>query len=559
MGDSIFLEIVTRGMGEAARELDRVTNGMFSASDAVANFTRRWRGLDRTIRNITTRMALRAVIRAITNGIKEGTKALYAYSTAVNNADQAMAKSTMDEYATSVRYLQNSLGAMAMPILNMLIPAFNWLIDRVVTATNAINQLFAVLSGSTFYTKAKKTAVEWADGVKAAAGGASKALKDYIMGWDELNVIHPDSGLGGGGSSATALDYSSMFENADIEATVRGKLVALAGLASTFAVGLGTALFLTGAYGLGLGFIGLGAIGFDKLSKMDWELIPRQTQEALLSIAALITPLLLAVGVAVLMSGHPAIGLGLIASGASLGYALKENWNRVPDSVQAALVKVAQAVSIAMLAVGVILLFNPTTFGYGLAMIVGASGLSSLAGQGLTFDWLVNGIKNALGSIKDYWTNTAYPWIQEKLTLLQDIINKTIPWKKTILIDFEVQQRQIEVASNGIGGAVIRAKTYAEGGFPMIGDLFLANEAGPELVGTIGGRTAVASNNEITGISDTIRETSATTAALLAQLIAVSGNSTIKVGEKEFGEVVRDSLNYLSRTQGSNGLLMGGI
>lgn len=39
---------------------------------------------------------------------------------------------------------------------------------------------------------------------------------------------------------------------------------------------------------------------------------------------------------------------------------------------------------------------------------------------------------------------------------------------------------------------------YASGGFPTMGDLFLANEAGAEMVGSIGGRTAVANNDQIT-------------------------------------------------------------
>ena len=39
---------------------------------------------------------------------------------------------------------------------------------------------------------------------------------------------------------------------------------------------------------------------------------------------------------------------------------------------------------------------------------------------------------------------------------------------------------------------------FAEGGFPDAGQLFIANEAGPELVGTINGRTAVANNDQIT-------------------------------------------------------------
>ena len=37
----------------------------------------------------------------------------------------------------------------------------------------------------------------------------------------------------------------------------------------------------------------------------------------------------------------------------------------------------------------------------------------------------------------------------------------------------------------------------ASGGFPAMGQMFIAREAGPELVGTIGGRTAVVNNNQI--------------------------------------------------------------
>ena len=51
-------------------------------------------------------------------------------------------------------------------------------------------------------------------------------------------------------------------------------------------------------------------------------------------------------------------------------------------------------------------------------------------------------------------------------------------------------------------GASIAAKLnvgqYASGGFPQTGQLFMANEAGPELVGNIGRRTAVANQGQIT-------------------------------------------------------------
>lgn len=63
----------------------------------------------------------------------------------------------------------------------------------------------------------------------------------------------------------------------------------------------------------------------------------------------------------------------------------------------------------------------------------------------------------------------------------------------------------------------LKVDWYADGGFPMPGSLFVAGEAGAEMLGTIGGRTAVASNGEITGISDTIRSTSSEEIALLRQ------------------------------------------
>jgi len=44
----------------------------------------------------------------------------------------------------------------------------------------------------------------------------------------------------------------------------------------------------------------------------------------------------------------------------------------------------------------------------------------------------------------------------------------------------------------------IKFRAYASGGYPERGQLFMANEAGPELVGNIGNRAAVANNDQIT-------------------------------------------------------------
>lgn len=61
------------------------------------------------------------------------------------------------------------------------------------------------------------------------------------------------------------------------------------------------------------------------------------------------------------------------------------------------------------------------------------------------------------------------------------------------------QSTWVDISSLGILG-------YADGGFPDYGDLFIANERGPELVGTIGNRTAVANSSTIeTAIYNAVR------------------------------------------------------
>lgn len=66
------------------------------------------------------------------------------------------------------------------------------------------------------------------------------------------------------------------------------------------------------------------------------------------------------------------------------------------------------------------------------------------------------------------------------------------------------------------GNAMYFVEPYATGGFPT-GDIFVANEAGPELVGTINGKTAVSSNQEITGIADAVYDTGEEEASLLRE------------------------------------------
>lgn len=72
---------------------------------------------------------------------------------------------------------------------------------------------------------------------------------------------------------------------------------------------------------------------------------------------------------------------------------------------------------------------------------------------------------------------------------------KKVPDKKTTKVYAEADKKSFTLFG-------IKFPFFAEGGFPDTGELFVAREAGPELVGRINGKTAVANNDQIvTGIS----------------------------------------------------------
>ena len=95
-------------------------------------------------------------------------------------------------------------------------------------------------------------------------------------------------------------------------------------------------------------------------------------------------------------------------------------------------------------------------------------------------------------------------------------------------------------------------KWYAKGGFPEEGNMFVAGEAGAEMVGKINGKTGVASNAEITGIRDAVYDSGEAQLAelreqnsLLRQLLAKDmGISSRDV----FNAVRNEDANYENMT-----------
>lgn len=115
----------------------------------------------------------------------------------------------------------------------------------------------------------------------------------------------------------------------------------------------------------------------------------------------------------------------------------------------------------------------------------------------------------------------------------------------------------ISLNLKGLGrlSSQVSIQGYATGGFPTTGSLFYANEYGPELIGTLHGKTAVANNDEITGIANAVYSTGQTEASLLQTavgLLSVIAEKEFGITESQLFNSVRNSANaYYRRTQES--------
>jgi phage-related protein len=210
-----------------------------SLGKGLSNMHKKVGGLVKSVARIGMYRVIRAALSAITNGIKEGVKNLYAYSQAVGGKFAP----SLDKISTSFQYLKNSLGAMAAPLINAIAPAIDTLIDKFVSLINIINQLFARLTGASTWTKAIKGQKKFA----AAAGGSAKAVKSLTMGFDELNILSKDSGGGGGGAAANMKD---MFEEVKLDPNFM-KDIDFTQIGVDFANKLNTALDNFDAIGVG--------------------------------------------------------------------------------------------------------------------------------------------------------------------------------------------------------------------------------------------------------------------------------------------------------------------
>lgn len=173
---------------------------------------------------------------------------------------------------------------------------------------------------------------------------------------------------------------------------------------------------------------------------------------------------------------------------------------------------------------------------------------------GKFFDGLWTSIKNGIVSAMNSVISgieSALNWIVDGLNGFISGFNSVVQWAANILGEDWKGLGYIGRVSLG------RIQVYASGGFPEMGDLFIANDAGPEFVGTINGRTAVANNDQIVegialGVASAQEEQNALLReqnSLLRQLLSKEGTVVFPTSV-EAGRAVQRALNMYNIARG---------
>lgn len=107
----------------------------------------------------------------------------------------------------------------------------------------------------------------------------------------------------------------------------------------------------------------------------------------------------------------------------------------------------------------------------------------------------VNELGPAIERLTDSIIRSAEKMVNAVISAIEYLINRLVDGINKIV---DVTNQVPGVNLHHVSSVSIpRYHAYAEGGFPEDGELFWANENGPELVGKIGNRTAVANQNQI--------------------------------------------------------------
>lgn len=157
-----------------------------------------------SIIRLGTFMLLRSMFTHLFELVKNGFDNLVVYSKRIGSEFHK----NVNLLYNDIRQLGASIATAFEPILNVVTPILDYLIQKLIAATNALAQFFSALTGKKFYTKAIKQNKDYAESLDSAA----KAAKNLTTGIDELNILNDDNG---GGSGNDDVDGSG-FEEEEI-------------------------------------------------------------------------------------------------------------------------------------------------------------------------------------------------------------------------------------------------------------------------------------------------------------------------------------------------------
>ena len=421
--------------------------------------------------------------------------------------------------------------------------------------TDALNTLTGVLAGASL-----------AVGAMLAFTGVAIGLGIALMAVGAVTLV-----------SAAALNWNSISNALASPLSRVGLLVSGATLA------LGAILAFSGCMPLGIALMAVGAASLVSVMTLNWNGLSDEIRNVIAIITTVVSVAFLAIGAALVFSGaNIPLGLALLAAGAvTMGTAIMPNWNDLSDNVQQKISMITTVVGGALLAVGAILALSGVALPLGLGlMAAGALSLGAIAT--LNWDFIVNSIKKVVSVITGIlsgalivlgvllclsgagvglglavlaaglslsyaaWTlddNPITRFVRQMANSIIGLVNGVID---AINDMFHIKFNGLSVMGITLIPAfdirlvdIPHIPFFEDGGFPNEGQLFIAREAGAEMVGAMGRRTAVANNDQIVeGISAGVSVANdGVIAAIYALLNVVEEKDfSVNIGDNQIGE-----------------------
>lgn len=421
--------------------------------------------------------------------------------------------------------------------------------------TDALTTLTGVLAGASL-----------AVGAMLAFTGVATGLGIALMAVGAVTLV-----------SAAALNWNSIPDALASPLSRVGLLVSGATLA------LGAILAFSGCMPLGIALMAIGATSLVSVMALNWNGLSDEIQNVIAIITTVVSVAFLAIGAALAFSGaNIPLGLALLAAGAvTMGTAIMPNWNDFSDNVQQKISMITTVVGGALLAVGAILALSGVALPLGLGLMA-AGALSLGAVATLNWDFVVNSIKKVVSVITGIlsgalivlgvllclsgagvglglavlaaglslsyaaWTlddNPITRFVRQMANSIIGLVNGVIDAINDI---FHIQFNGLSVMGITLIPAfdirlvdIPHIPFFEDGGFPNEGQLFIAREAGAEMVGAMGRRTAVANNDQIVeGISAGVSVANdGVIAAIYALLNVVEEKDfSVNIGDNQIGE-----------------------